>query len=150
MARFAPFFPRGEPGFFAPGRRIAYLYPMSRYPYERAGAIHPAGTLLAVRVRGLFDHVGIATGYGTVIHSSARFGKVIETDLSDFADGRPVRAVRYNSPLSGPEVVVRARGRIGQRYNPLVRNCEHFVTWCLSGEARSRQLGPFDLGRHVR
>lgn len=122
---------------------------MSRYPYERAARLHPAGTLLAVRVRGLFDHVGIATGYGTVIHSSARYGRVMETDLSDFSGGRPVRSVAYGSSLSGTQVVVRARGRIGQRYNALVRNCEHFVTWCVSGEARSGQLGPFDLGRHL-
>lgn len=122
---------------------------MSRYPYERAARLYPAGTLLAIRIRGLFDHVGIATGYGTVIHSSARYGRVMETDLADFSDGRPARAVRYASSLSGTEVVVRARGRIGQRYNPLVRNCEHFVSWCVSGEARSAQLGPFDLGRHL-
>lgn len=122
---------------------------MSRYPYERAARIYPAGTLLAIRIRGLFDHVGIATGYGTVIHSSARFGKVMETDLSDFSEGRPIRTVPYSSPMSGSEVVVRARGRMGQRYNPLVRNCEHFVSWCVSGQARSSQLGPFDLGRHL-
>ena len=120
---------------------------MSRYPYERQARIHPAGTLLAVRVRGLFDHVGIATGYGTVIHSSARFGRVMETGMDEFSGGRRVRAVPFASPISGAEVVVRARGRIGQRYNPLTRNCEHFARWCLSGEHRSRQLGPLDLGR---
>lgn len=119
---------------------------MSNYPFERAAVVHPAGTLLAIRIRGLFDHVGIATGYGTVIHSSARNGRVTEDDLSVFAGGRPVRPIPYASGLSGSAVVVRARSKIGQRYNVLVRNCEHFVTWCLSGEARSRQLGPFDLG----
>ncbi|MEM7729000.1 MAG: lecithin retinol acyltransferase family protein [Pseudomonadota bacterium] len=122
---------------------------MTRYPFERAQRIYPAGTLLAVRVRGLFDHVGIATGYGTVIHSSARFGRVMETDMSDFSGGRAVRAVPYATPLSGPEVVVRARGRMGQRYNPLVRNCEHFASWCLSGQTRSAQLGPLDIRGHV-
>jgi cell wall-associated NlpC family hydrolase len=122
---------------------------MSRYPYERTARIYPAGTLLAVRVRGLFDHVGIATGYGTVIHSSAKFGRVMETDMADFSGGRSIRMIAYASPMSGSEVVVRARGRMGQRYNPLVRNCEHFVTWCLSGQARSSQLGPLDLGRHL-
>ena len=123
---------------------------MSRYPYESAAQLYPAGTLLAVRVRGLFDHVGIATGYGTVIHSSAKYGRVMETDLADFSGGRRVRRIAYRSPLSGSEVVVRARGRIGQRYNPLVRNCEHFVSWCVSGEHRSHQLGIFDMGRHIR
>lgn len=120
---------------------------MSRYPHERTGRIYPAGTLLAVRVRGLFDHVGLATGYGTVIHSSARHGRVMETDMADFTGGRAVRTVPYATPLSGSEVVVRARGRMGQAYNPLVRNCEHFATWCLSGEARSAQLGPLDMRR---
>lgn len=117
---------------------------MKNYPFERTRTIHPAGTLLAIRMRGLFDHVGIATGYGTVIHSSLRHGRVAEDDLADFSAGRRVRTVPYASPLSGPEVVSRARLRMGQPYNVLVRNCEHFVTWCLSGQARSRQLGPFD------
>ena len=120
---------------------------MSRFPYERASRVFPAGTLLAVRMRGLFDHVGIATGYGTVIHSSRRMGRVAETDMQDFSGGRPIRPVPFASPLSGPEVVVRARGRIGQRYRFLTRNCEHFAVWCLSGEHRSAQLGPLDLGR---
>ena len=132
---------------FPPARFPPARFPPARFPYERAARIHPAGTLLAVRVRGLFDHVGIATGYGTVIHSSARYGSVQETDLAEFASGRPVRTVPYASPLPGAEVVVRARSRIGQRYNLLVRNCEHFVSWCLSGQARSTQLGPFDVGR---
>lgn len=123
---------------------------MSRYPHERTGRVYPAGTLLAVRVRGLFDHVGIATGYGTVIHSSAKYGSVMETDLADFSGGRRIRTIAYSSPLSGSEVVVRARGRIGQRYNVLVRNCEHFVMWCVSGQHRSDQLGIFDVGRHIR
>ena len=120
---------------------------MKRYPYEGAARVFPAGTLLAVRVRGLFDHVGIATGYGTVIHSSARFGVVAETGMDDFTGGRPVRAVPFASPLSGARIVARARGRIGQRYSLLTRNCEHFATWCLQGEARSAQLGPLDFGR---
>jgi cell wall-associated NlpC family hydrolase len=120
---------------------------MSRYPYERTARVYPAGTLLAVRIRGLFDHVGIATGYGTVIHSTSRLGAVAETDMADFSGGRPVRAIPFRSPLSGPEVVVRARSRIGQRYRFLTRNCEHFAVWCLSGENRSAQLGPLDFGR---
>lgn len=120
---------------------------MSRFAYETAGRIYPAGTLLAVRVRGIIDHVGLATGYGTVIHSSMRHGRVLETDMDTFSGGRPIRIMPYRSPLSGTEVIVRARGKIGQRYNPLTRNCQHFVTWCVSGEARSKQLGLFDMGR---
>lgn len=120
---------------------------MNSFPFERASHVYPAGTLLAVRVSGLYDHVGLATGYGTVIHSSRRNKRVIEDDVSLFSGGRPVRTVPYASSLSGTEVVVRARMKIGQPYNVLVRNCEHFVSWCISGEARSRQLGLLDPRR---
>jgi len=122
---------------------------MSRYPYETA-PIYPAGTVLQVRAHGLIDHVGIATGYGTVIHSSRRFGAVAETSLDQFSQGRPVAIVPCVMPLPGSEVVARARGRIGQRYGVLTRNCEHFVHWAISGQPKSRQLGPFDLGRSSR
>jgi len=81
---------------------------MSDYPFERAGEIYPAGTLLQVRVYGLIRHVGLATGYGTV------------------------------------------RSKKGQRYNVMVNNCEHFVSWVLTGQRRSRQLGPADARRVMR
>jgi len=121
---------------------------MSRYHYEKVPIVYPAGTLLEVGVYGVVRHVGIATGYGTVIHSSRRFGQVLETSQTQFSRGAPIRTVSYSTSLSGSEVVVRARGRIGQRYGVLTRNCEHFVSWVISGRARSPQLGPADLGRH--
>lgn len=120
---------------------------MSRYPYEKVPHIYPAGTLLEVDVMGLVRHVGIATGYGTVIHSSRRFGQVAETSQQQFSRGTPIRVVPYKAVLSGPEIVARARGKIGQRYSVMTRNCEHFVTWVMSGRARSGQLGPLDFGR---
>lgn len=120
---------------------------MSRYPYETVPVLHPAGTLLEVGVLGVVRHVGIATGYGTVIHSSRRFGRVAETSETQFSRGAPVRVVPYRTALSGTEVVARARGKIGQRYGVMTRNCEHFVSWAISGKARSGQLGPLDLGR---
>ena len=121
---------------------------MSDYPFERLSTVHPAGTLLSVNFMGRLKHYGIATGYGTVIHSSRRFGRVAETDYADFANGRRVSAIDYaDRRLSGSQIVARARGRIGQRYNVLSRNCEHFITWAIEGRPRSRQLGPADLGR---
>jgi len=99
---------------------------MSDYPYENVPVIHPAGTLLSVRFMGGLQHVGLATGYGTVIHSSARFGQV---------------------DLTGSEIVARARGKIGQRYGVFTRNCEHFVNWVITGKPKSGQLGPLDLGK---
>lgn len=121
---------------------------MTRFPYEAVPVLYPAGTLLEVGVMGVVRHVGIATGYGMVIHSSRRFGQVAETSQQQFSRGAPIRVVPYRTSLSGAEVVARARGKIGQRYGVMTRNCEHFVNWVISGKARSRQLGPLDLGRY--
>ncbi|WP_017930083.1 lecithin retinol acyltransferase family protein [Robiginitomaculum antarcticum] len=114
---------------------------MTNYPFER-GPVYPAGTLLEYNFMGGLRHFGIATGYGTVIHSSRRLGGVLESDFNEFSDGRSVRVVPLVYPVSGAELVARARAKTGQRYNVLTRNCEHFVTWVLEGRPRSRQLGP--------
>jgi len=122
---------------------------MNPYPYETHTA-HPAGTVLMVRFMGGLKHYGIATGYGTVIHASRRFGKVDETDFDVFSGGKPVYVAAHNSPASGSQIVARARLRKGQRYNVMVNNCEHFVTWVLEGKGRSAQLGPIDARRLSR
>lgn len=126
---------------------IPYIIPMRRYDYERVSKIHPAGTILETEAYGVIRHVGIATGYGTVIHASRRYGQVLETSENLFARGKPIRTIPHRSTLSGSQLVVRARSKIGQRYGVLTRNCEHFVGWVVSGQARSGQLGPLDLGR---
>ena len=118
---------------------------MSRYDYETLATIHPAGTILETDAYGVIRHVGIATGYGNVIHASARYGQVLETSEKLFSRGKPIRTLPHHSRLSGTHLVVRARSKIGQRYGVLTRNCEHFVSWVVSGEARSGQLGPLDL-----
>ena len=120
---------------------------MSRYDYETLATIHPAGTILETDAYGVIRHVGIATGYGNVIHASARYGQVLETSEKLFSRGKPIRTLPHDSRLSGTRLVVRARSKIGQRYGVLTRNCEHFVSWVVSGEARSGQLGPLDLNR---
>ena len=118
---------------------------MTDFPFERSTIVHPAGTLLQVRVYGFIKHVGIATGYGTIIHASRRFGRVEESDLADFLSGGHPKVIPYShASLSGAEIVARARSKKGQRYNVLINNCEHFVSWVLTGKRRSRQLGPAD------
>ena len=46
----------------------------------------------------------------------------------------------YDSPFSGTEIVRRARERIGQTYNLVSANCEHFVTEVRTGSAVSLQV----------
>ena len=118
---------------------------MSRYDYEKLAVIHPAGTILETTAYGVIRHVGIATGYGTVIHNSGRYGQVLETSEKLFSRGQLIRTIPHQSKLDGTRLVVRARSKIGQRYGVLTRNCEHFVSWVVSGEAKSGQLGPLDL-----
>jgi len=124
-----------------------YIKDMSRYRYETLNVIHPAGTILETEAYGVIRHVGIATGYGNVIHASRRYGGVLETSEALFSRGRPIKIIPHKSKLSGTEIVFRARQKIGQRYGVLTRNCEHFVQWVVSGNPRSEQLGPLDLGR---
>ena len=134
-------------GRFCDLGRCPYIEFMSRYDYEKLAIIHPAGTILETDAYGIIRHVGIATGYGAVIHASGRYGQVLETSEKLFSRGQPIRTIPHNSKLSGTRLVVRARSKIGQRYGVLTRNCEHFVSWVISGEARSGQLGPLDLNR---
>ena len=121
---------------------------MSDYPFERSPIVHPAGTVLSTTVYGVIKHFGIATGYGTVIHASRRFGRVEETDFVTFCDGRHAQIIPYAAPVSGSEIVARARSKRGQRYNVFFNNCEHFMTWVTEGKGRSSQLGPAD-GRRL-
>jgi len=123
---------------------------MSDYPFERNETVYAPGALLKVRVFGLINHFGIATGYGTVIHSSRRFGRVHETDMDAFSGGRRITEIHYAHSHSGTELVARARSKKGMRYNVLTGNCEHFVNWVLTGKARSKQLGPTDPRRIMR
>ena len=120
---------------------------MSRYDYERVAKIHPAGTILETDAYGFIRHVGIATGYGTVIHASQRYGQVLETSEKLFSRGKPIRTLTHNSPCQARSSLFARVRKIGQRYGVLTRNCEHFVQWVISGQPRSGQLGPLDLGR---
>ncbi len=122
---------------------------MTHYPFETHN-VHLAGTVLCVGFMGALKHYGIATGYGTVIHASRRFGKVDETDFNVFSGGKSVRVIATRSRASGSEIVARARLRKGQRYNVMLNNCEHFITWVLEGKGRSAQLGPLDARRLSR
>jgi len=105
---------------------------MNTYPFENA-KIYPAGALLQVRVYGVIRHVGLATGYGTVIHASRRFGRVEETDLSSFLGGGRAQVVPYKHSLSGSEIVARARSKKGQRYNVLTEIYPHVRNLRLGG-----------------
>ncbi len=97
--------------------------------------------------RAGYVHHGLYAGNGRVLQYGgySRLGRrapVEEVTLAQFAGGREV-SVKAGEPacFSGPEIVARARSRLAEdRYHLLTNNCEHFVTWCRTGTARSRQV----------
>ncbi|ODV41079.1 NC domain protein [Cupriavidus sp. UYMMa02A] len=106
----------------------------------------PLGAHLVTGRHG-YAHHGIYAGHGRVIHYAGfaralQVGPVEETSLEAFAGGRAV-SIRLEpcARFVGQEAVARARSRLGEnRYRLLSNNCEHFCTWCLSGESRSEQV----------
>lgn len=97
-------------------------------------AHHPAGTILAVKVKGV-HHEGIATGEGRVIHKSKRTGRVVEEPLDGFAARRPVLVV--GAAPDAETTIIAARARLGERWTHR-RNCQRFVAEVSGVPRRSR------------
>jgi hypothetical protein len=106
----------------------------------------PLGSHLVTPRRGYLHH-GIYVGGCKVVHYAGlahglRRGSVEEVSLARFARGQRVW-MRLGAPsdFDIPEVVCRARSRVGEHcYRLLTNNCEHFCEWCRRGTARSFQV----------
>ena len=108
------------------------------------------------RWRSLYSHFGVyaETPHGPrVIHycntegPSDFYGIVRETAVEKFLNGAEEFNVyafdpkEYPRIYSGKETVERARSRLGDGdYHLLWNNCEHFTTWCKTGQQRSAQI----------
>jgi len=97
----------------------------------------------------VYMHHGIDVGDGTVVHARPddfrrplAGGRVERTSLAEFAGGGTVLVTTEPSPRYSPlEIVARALAHVGREgYCPVVDNCEHFATWCATGERSSRQV----------
>jgi hypothetical protein len=96
-----------------------------------------------------YVHHGIDMGDGTVVHARPHDfrkpfggGSVVRTTLAEFADGAEVRTT-LEPPAAFPaeDVARRAAAHVGRDgYCPVIDNCEHFATWCATGQRRSRQV----------
>lgn len=96
---------------------------------------------------GAYTHHGIDVGDGTVIHFAGKPGfrmksaQIVQTPFSEFCKGRTIHIKRYSPFIDRETVVRRAESRLGEAgYGLLRNNCEHFATWCVTGEARSDQV----------
>lgn len=97
-----------------------------------------------------YSHHGLYIGNRRVIHyagyangfSAGGSQRVEMVSLEAFSTGQPVRICTHaERPFDHAEAVRRALSRLGEdKYNLLWRNCEHFATWCCTGEERSEQV----------
>jgi hypothetical protein len=104
-----------------------------------------------------YNHCGIYEGDGQVIHFAAPQGSEISQEnavvhrvtLENFANNCPVKIVDFPEEecFCVEETINRAQQRIGERgYNFATNNCDHFATWCKTGQQKSLQ---FDEAKKV-
>ena len=105
-----------------------------------------AGDHLVTKRLG-YTHHGIYLGRGKVIHYSGlanglRAGPIEITNLDNFSQGKHTYVQSHDNRLfCHKQTVKRARSRLTEdKYNLLTNNCEHFIHWCIYGEARSEQV----------
>ncbi|CAI8010608.1 hypothetical protein GBAR_LOCUS6967 [Geodia barretti] len=94
--------------------------------------------------QGLYDHHMIVVNvvsYNTitVIHKRKQQLAVVEEDIYCYTPDKIIRMVYY-SPYNQQEIIERARQRIGEYYNLLFANCEHFATEVRTGTPVSLQV----------
>lgn len=94
-----------------------------------------------------YDHHGIYTGQGRVIHFSgepmAKFNAVVKsTSLEEFLDGDTLTIVAEPaSTARATWVIERAKRSLGDGgYSLVWNNCEHFASRTFTGSSRSSQV----------
>lgn len=106
----------------------------------------PGDHISARRRGGFYTHQGIYMGEGKVIHyTGSRKEKVdavvTETALIRFSKGRSLRRRNYPKRLDPSQTIALAGNQLSEgSYSMLWNNCEHFATYCATGEKKSRQV----------
>jgi hypothetical protein len=96
--------------------------------------------------RGVYEHHGLDLGDGAVIDFAAREGgkaaaTIRSTTLEDFAQSGCVKVRAYGARFTPEDSVARARSMLGcSGYDLFGNNCEHFASWCVTGEHASAQV----------
>lgn len=95
---------------------------------------------------GTYQHHAIDMGDGKVIQYgdgklSVPNNEVVISDYESLAAKGEVFLLEGQASFSADEIIERAKSRIGEKnYSLLGNNCEHFVNWCRTGEAKSQQV----------
>jgi hypothetical protein len=93
-----------------------------------------------------YTHHGIDVGDGTVIHYTGEVGQktnaaVRQTPITEFAKGCDTHVQQYGMYDDASKTLERATSRLGEnKYHLFFRNCEHFATWCKTGQHWSEQV----------
>jgi Lecithin retinol acyltransferase len=93
-----------------------------------------------------YTHHGIDCGYGTVIHYTGEVGQktsaaVRHSSIREFAAGGKVHIKQYGRCHDIQYTLVMAKSRLYENsYNLIFNNCEHFATWCKTGNHISEQV----------
>ncbi len=105
------------------------------------------GDHIYVRRNGRFyAHHGIYVGKGKVIHLAGQIREKInpevhETNLSKFLKGGLLRRRDHKKKLPASETIRIAREQLSVKsYSMIWNNCEHFATYCATGNKKSRQV----------
>ena len=93
-----------------------------------------------------FEHHGIDCGDDTVIHFSKATGKgIITRDTMSYFESLSIDgnlyAPEYKKCDSVSVVIQRAMSKLGKgEYDLGLNNCEHFASWCKTGNKKSKQV----------
>jgi hypothetical protein len=93
--------------------------------------------------RGSYYHHGIYCGDTVVVHYGGdKNSCIVKTDsLENFSLGNRIEIANHSHSLKRSEVIKRAKSRVGEdQYNLAFNNCEHFATWCKTGQSKSSQV----------
>ena len=96
--------------------------------------------------RLLYSHHGIYAGDGSVIHYTGEEKEkkdpvVSETDIEDFLKGGKLKRRNYKKRLPPSETLSLAKKHLSDRsYSLTLNNCEHFATYCATGNKKSKQV----------
>jgi len=103
------------------------------------------GDHIKVKRLGYYHH-GIDIGDRTVVHFTGEPGnkvnaEVRRTSMLEFLNDGKLEIIKYKKSFPSDAVVLRALSRLEEKgYSLFFNNCEHFASWCKTGENQSEQM----------